>query len=49
MTTHRAPQRPAQQPVRPVERAVVAGLLLAGVVGLAWIGAMAFTIAAWSG
>ncbi|WP_374227514.1 morphogenic membrane protein MmpA, partial [Streptomyces sp. AC627_RSS907] len=28
MTTHRAPQRSAQQSGRPVERAVVAGLVL---------------------
>ncbi|WP_395575913.1 morphogenic membrane protein MmpA [Streptomyces sp. BK79] len=57
MTTHRAPEqsvryparRPAHRPVRPVERAVVAGLVLAVGAGLAWIGGMVYTIAAWSG
>jgi ferric-dicitrate binding protein FerR (iron transport regulator) len=57
MTTRRAPEqvahhpahRPVHRPARPVERAVVAGLVLAVGAGLAWIGGMVFTIAAWSG
>ncbi|WP_399892366.1 morphogenic membrane protein MmpA [Streptomyces sp. BBFR51] len=48
MTTHRAPEYPAQ-PARPVERAVVAGLVLAVGAGVAWIGGMIYTIAGWSG
>lgn len=48
MTTHRAPH-PSAHPGRPVERAVVAGLVLAVGAGLAWIGGMIYTIVEWSG
>lgn len=48
MTTHRAPKYPARSG-RPVERSVVAGLVLAVGAGLAWIGGMIYTIAGWSG
>lgn len=48
MTTHRAPKNSAE-PGRPVERAVVAGLVLAVGGGLAWIAGMICTIAAWAG
>ncbi|WP_121708937.1 hypothetical protein [Streptomyces sp. E5N91] len=48
MTTHRAPKSPARSD-RPVERSVVAGLVLAVGAGLAWIGGMIYTIAGWSG
>ncbi|MFJ9670266.1 morphogenic membrane protein MmpA [Streptomyces sp. NPDC101221] len=48
MTTHRAPKNSAD-PGRPVERAVVAGLVLAVGAGLAWMGGMICTIAAWAG
>ncbi|MFB8244207.1 morphogenic membrane protein MmpA [Streptomyces sp. NPDC055952] len=46
MPTHRAPE-PVAAPVQPVERAVVAGLVLAVLAGLAWIGGMIYTLAAW--
>ncbi|WP_369194875.1 morphogenic membrane protein MmpA [Streptomyces djakartensis] len=46
MPTHRAPE-PLAVPVRPMERAVVAGLVLAVLAGLAWIGGMIYTLAAW--
>ncbi|AQS66472.1 morphogenic membrane protein MmpA [Streptomyces pactum] len=49
MTTHRAPEQSAHHPGRPVERTVVAGLVLAVGAGLAWIGGMLYTIAGWSG
>ncbi|MFE1024031.1 morphogenic membrane protein MmpA [Streptomyces sp. NPDC058818] len=49
MTTHRAPKQSARHPGRPVERAVVAGLVLAVGAGLAWIGGMICTIVGWSG
>ncbi|MEU0228038.1 hypothetical protein ABZ177_27300 [Streptomyces sp. NPDC006284] len=49
MTTHRAPRQSAHRPGRPVERAVVAGLVLAMAAGVAWIGGMIYTIAGWSG
>ncbi|WKX17407.1 morphogenic membrane protein MmpA [Streptomyces sp. HUAS CX7] len=48
MTTHRASKNPAE-PGRPVERAVVAGLVPAVGAGLAWIGGMIYTIAGWAG
>ncbi|MFD7060717.1 morphogenic membrane protein MmpA [Streptomyces sp. NPDC059906] len=48
MTTDRAPEYPARSG-RPVERSVVAGLVLAVGAGLAWIGGMIYTIAGWSG
>ncbi|AKZ59425.1 hypothetical protein SAM23877_6380 [Streptomyces ambofaciens ATCC 23877] len=49
MTTHRAPERSAHRSGRPVERAVVTGLVLAVAAGTAWIGGMIYTIAGWSG
>ncbi|ANB09687.1 hypothetical protein SAM40697_5732 [Streptomyces ambofaciens] len=49
MTTHRAPERSAHRSSRPVERAVVTGLVLAVAAGTAWIGGMIYTIAGWSG
>ncbi|MCM1940862.1 hypothetical protein NC239_21920 [Streptomyces sp. G3] len=48
MTTHRASKNSAE-PGRPVERAVVAGLVPAVGAGLAWIGGMIYTIAGWAG
>ncbi|MFE9708055.1 morphogenic membrane protein MmpA [Streptomyces sp. NPDC005930] len=50
MTAPRAPKYsyPAQ-PGRPADRAVAAGLVLAVIAGLAWIGGMIYTIAGWSG
>ncbi|MFI8949984.1 morphogenic membrane protein MmpA [Streptomyces sp. NPDC053750] len=48
-TTHRGPQRPVPQTRRPAERAVGAGLVLAVVAGLAWLGGMIYTIVGWSG
>ncbi|MET9897340.1 hypothetical protein [Streptomyces sp. NPDC006446] len=47
MTTHRAP-KPAAHPTRPVERAVVAALVLAMSAGLAWIGGMVYTVIDWA-
>ncbi|MGW0823422.1 morphogenic membrane protein MmpA [Streptomyces sp. NPDC002845] len=47
MTTHRAP-KPAATPSQPVERVVLAGLLLAVVAGLAWIGGMIYTVTGWA-
>jgi hypothetical protein len=46
MTSHRAP-KPLADPDRPVERAVVAGLILATLAGLAWIVGMIYTVAQW--
>jgi hypothetical protein len=45
MTTHRAP-KPATSPTQPVERAVMAGLLLAVLAGVAWIAGMIYTVIA---
>jgi len=42
---HRAP-KPA--PLHPVERTVMAALIVAGLVGLGWVGSMIYTIASWS-
>ncbi|WP_194238506.1 morphogenic membrane protein MmpA [Streptomyces spongiae] len=47
MTTHRAPE-PAASPTQPVERAVIAGLVLAVIAGVAWIGGMIYTVTGWS-
>lgn len=47
MTTHRAP-KPAAHATRPVERAVVAALVLAVSAGLAWIGGMVYTVIGWA-
>ncbi|WP_199815516.1 morphogenic membrane protein MmpA [Streptomyces griseus] len=46
MTTHRAP-KPLADPERPVERAVTAALVIAGLAGLGWIVGMIYTLAAW--
>ncbi|WP_199854919.1 morphogenic membrane protein MmpA [Streptomyces dioscori] len=46
MTTHRAPE-PAAGPTQPAERAVMAGLALAVVAGVAWTAAMIYTILDW--
>ncbi|MFF9407658.1 morphogenic membrane protein MmpA [Streptomyces anandii] len=46
-TTHRSP-KPLADPNRPVERAVNAALVLALLTGLAWIGAMIFTVTGWT-
>ncbi|MFG3249424.1 morphogenic membrane protein MmpA [Streptomyces sp. NPDC048187] len=48
MTAHRAPKY-STRPGRPADRAVIAGLALAVIAGLAWIGGMVCTIAGWSG
>ncbi|MFA3873118.1 morphogenic membrane protein MmpA [Streptomyces sp. MMCC 100] len=48
MTTRRAPTKSGRTG-RPVERTVVAGLVLALGAGLAWIGGMIYTIAGWAG
>ncbi|WP_369264213.1 morphogenic membrane protein MmpA [Streptomyces sp. R35] len=47
MTTHRAPKT-AAHPAQPVERAVLAALVLAVIAGLAWIGGMIYTVTGWS-
>ncbi|MFE7836707.1 morphogenic membrane protein MmpA [Streptomyces sp. NPDC057474] len=47
MTTHRAP-KPAASSTQPVERAVTTGLLLAVIVGLAWIAGMVYTVTGWA-
>lgn len=51
MTTHRMPRqrspKPLADPNRPVERAVMAALVLAVLAGLAWICGMIYTVATW--
>ncbi|MDX2700276.1 hypothetical protein PV416_43205 [Streptomyces ipomoeae] len=47
MTTHRAPKSTAG-PTQSIERAVTAGLLLALIAGLAWIGGMIYTLTGWA-
>jgi hypothetical protein len=47
MTTHRAP-KPAASPVQPVERAVLAALVLAVLAGVAWIAGMVYTVTGWA-
>lgn len=51
MTTHRMPRhrspKPLADPNRPVERAVLAALVLAVLAGLAWICGMIYTVATW--
>ncbi|MGV9255096.1 morphogenic membrane protein MmpA [Streptomyces sp. NPDC003697] len=42
-TTHRSP-KPLADPDRPVERVVNSVLVLATLAGLAWIGAMLYTV-----
>ncbi|WAU86681.1 hypothetical protein O1Q96_31710 [Streptomyces sp. Qhu-G9] len=46
MTTHRAP-KPAAGPSQPVERAVMAALVLAVLAGVAWIAGMIYTVMGW--
>lgn len=48
MTTRRTPEYSAR-PGRPVGRTALAGLALAVVAGLAWVGGMIYTIAGWTG
>lgn len=47
MTTQHAP-KPAAGPAHPVERAVIAALVLAVIAGLAWIGGMIYTVTGWA-
>ncbi|MET8948084.1 hypothetical protein ABZX30_32260 [Streptomyces sp. NPDC004542] len=47
MTTHRSP-KPLANPDRPVERAVMAALVLAVPAGVGWIGGILYTVFAWS-
>ncbi|MFC4465680.1 morphogenic membrane protein MmpA [Streptomyces xiangluensis] len=46
MTTHRAP-KPAASPSQPVERALMAGLVLAVLAGVGWIAGMIYTVMGW--
>ncbi|TLS47922.1 hypothetical protein FE633_00030 [Streptomyces montanus] len=46
MTTHRA-SKPAANPSQPVERAVMAGLILAVLAGVGWIAGMIYTVMGW--
>jgi hypothetical protein len=46
MTTHRA-SKPVASPSQPVERAVIIGLILAVLAGIAWIAGMIYTVAGW--
>ncbi|MFJ6658081.1 morphogenic membrane protein MmpA [Streptomyces sp. NPDC091377] len=46
MTTHRAPE-PLSDPGRPVERAVLVGLVLAVVAAVGWIAGMIYTLIEW--
>ncbi|MBA2810409.1 hypothetical protein E0500_024190 [Streptomyces sp. KM273126] len=47
MTTHHT-SKPAASPTQPIERAVMAGLVLAVIAALAWIGGMLYTVTGWS-
>ncbi|MFE1799740.1 morphogenic membrane protein MmpA [Streptomyces sp. NPDC059517] len=47
MTTHRAPEPAAGTATQPVERAMMAGLALAVLAGVAWTAAMIYTILDW--
>ncbi len=47
MTTHRAPKTAAGPATQPVERAVMAGLVLAVVAGVAWTAGMIYTLIEW--
>lgn len=47
MTTHRA-TKPATSSAQPVERAVMAALILAVIAGVAWIAGMIYTVTGWS-
>ncbi|MHA5051405.1 morphogenic membrane protein MmpA [Streptomyces sp. SD15] len=46
MTTHRSP-KPAATASQPVERVVMAALVLSVIAGLAWIGGMIYTVLGW--
>ncbi|NGO41353.1 morphogenic membrane protein MmpA [Streptomyces ureilyticus] len=46
MTTHRAP-KPTADPTQPVERAVMAGLIVAVLAGVGWIAGMIYTVMGW--
>ncbi|MEV6652081.1 hypothetical protein [Streptomyces sp. NPDC051219] len=46
--THRAPKTALRPALHPVERSVVAALVVAALVGIGWLGSMIYTIAAWS-
>jgi hypothetical protein len=46
MTTHRAPKPAASSP-QPVERALMAGLILAVLAGVGWIAGMIYTVMGW--
>lgn len=46
MTTHRAP-KPAASPSQPVERTLMAGLVLAVLAGVGWIAGMIYTVMGW--
>ncbi|WP_416479180.1 morphogenic membrane protein MmpA [Streptomyces sp. LKA04] len=48
MTTRRTPEYRAPAG-RPVDRAAAAGLALAVVAGLAWVGGMVCTLVGWAG
>ncbi|WP_455351531.1 morphogenic membrane protein MmpA [Streptomyces sp. SYSU K217416] len=48
MTTYRTHRAPKAAPLHPVERSVVAALVVAALVGIGWLGSMIYTIAAWS-
>ncbi|MFJ3669898.1 morphogenic membrane protein MmpA [Streptomyces sp. NPDC090106] len=49
--THRMPRRPDPKPLsdpnRPVERVVMAGLVLGVLAGAGWIGGMIYTVVTW--
>ncbi|MFJ2260263.1 morphogenic membrane protein MmpA [Streptomyces sp. NPDC087844] len=47
MTTHRAPKPAAGPATQPVERAVMAGLALAILAGIAWTAGMIYTLLDW--
>ncbi|WP_169786240.1 morphogenic membrane protein MmpA [Streptomyces yerevanensis] len=46
MTTHRA-TKPTATPSQPVERALMAGLILAVLAGVGWIVGMIYTVMGW--
>lgn len=46
MTTHRSP-KPATGATQPVERTVMAALVLSVLAGVGWIGGMIYTVLGW--
>jgi hypothetical protein len=46
MTTHRSP-KPAAGTTQPVERTVMAALVLSVLAGVGWIGGMIYTVLVW--